>query len=95
MFAVPFGPSGDPEVSKGRADCFPRFLRVLLMVHLLNVLAAQSTIDNPYLSLSLSLSLPELGIRTELKGVCLSIFGLNLTVFISLFSARTMWFWSI
>ena len=39
--------------------------------------------------------LPGLGIRTELKGVCLSLFGLNLAVFIFLFSVWTMWFWSI
>ena len=38
---------------------------------------------------------PGLGIRTKLKGVCSSLFGLNLAVFIFLFSAGTMWFWSI
>ena len=39
--------------------------------------------------------LPGLDIRTELKGVVSSFFGLNLAVFIFLFSAWTMWFWSI
>ena len=42
-----------------------------------------------------TLSLPGLDIRTEPKGVVLSFFGLNLAVFILLFSAWTMWFWSI
>ena len=44
---------------------------------------------------SVPLPLPGLDIRTELKGVFLSFFGLNLAVFIFLFSAWTMWFWSI
>ena len=44
---------------------------------------------------TLPLPLPGLDIRTELKGGLLSLFGLNLAVFIFLFSVRTMWFWSI
>ena len=55
---------------------------------------AFQTMHMPY-PLPLPLSLPGLGIRTELKGVCLSLFGPNLAVFIFLFSARTMWFWLI
>ena len=46
-------------------------------------------------ALALALPVPGLDIRTELKGVFLSFFGLNLAVFIFVFSAWTMWFWSI
>ena len=42
-----------------------------------------------------TLPLPGLDIRTELKGVFFSLLGLNLAVFIFLFSAGTMWCWSI
>ena len=55
---------------------------------------AFQTMHMPY-PLPLPLSLPGLGIRTELKGVCLSLFGPNLAVFIFLFPAWTMWFWPI